>query len=147
MNQDKKLRLKSRNHTTFRLCYHLILTLKYRKDILTVEMQDRLKQILTTLLVKWECEPIELGGEGDHIHVLFDGHPGLNLVNFIKNIKSVSSRHMRKEYGEYLQKHFWGGEFWNDGSTIISVGASASIDVLISYIQNQGKADKDLDRR
>ncbi|MDV2998319.1 MAG: hypothetical protein N4J56_008024 [Chroococcidiopsis sp. SAG 2025] len=147
MNQDKKLRLKLRNHMTFRLCYHLILTLKYRKDILTVEMQDRLKQILVTLLVKWECEPIELGGEGDHIHVLFDGHPGLNLVNFIKNIKSVSSRHMRKEYGDYLQQHLWGGEFWNDGSTIISVGASASIDVLISYIQNQGKADKDLDRR
>ncbi|WNN89188.1 IS200/IS605 family transposase [Gloeocapsopsis dulcis] len=147
MNQDKKLRLKSRNHMTFRLCYHLILTLKYRKNILTVEMHDRLKQILTTLLVKWECEPIELGGEGDHIHVLFDGHPGLNLTNFIKNIKSVSSRHMRKEYGDYLQQHLWGGEFWNDGSTIISVGASASIDVLISYIKNQGSSDTDPDRR
>jgi len=132
---------------TFRLCYHLILALKYRKDILTIEMHDRLKQILITLLVKWECEPIELGGEGDHIHILFDGHPGLNLTNFIKNIKSVSSRHMRKEYGDYLQQHLWGGEFWNDGSTIISVGTSASIDVLISYIKNQGKADKDPDRR
>jgi putative transposase len=153
MNQDKKLRLKSRNHMTFRLCYHLILTLKYRKNILTPEMLTRLKQILTTLLVKWECEPIELGyaannaedastfaaGEGDHIHVLFDGHPGLNLVNFIKNVKSVSSRHMRKEYGDYLPTHLWGGEFWNDGSTIISVGASASIDVLISYIRPVGK--------
>lgn len=126
----------------YRLCYHLILTMKYRKDILTQEMLDRLKQIITTLLVKWECEPIELGGEGDHIHVLFDGHPGLNLVNFIKNIKSVSSRHMRKEYSDYLEKHLWGGEFWNNGSTIISVGASASIDVLISYIKNQGKADR-----
>ncbi|MFB2978916.1 IS200/IS605 family transposase [Microseira sp. BLCC-F43] len=142
VNQDKTLKLKSRNHMTFRLCYHLILTLKYRKDILTQEMQDRLKQILTTLLVKWECEPIELGGEGDHIHILFDAYPGLNLVNFIKNLKAVSSRHMRKEYKEYLEKHLWGGEFWNDGSTIISVGASASIEVLITYIKNQGKADK-----
>ncbi|HAA29133.1 MAG TPA: hypothetical protein DCE56_17315 [Cyanobacteria bacterium UBA8553] len=54
MNKDKTLKLKSRNHITFRLCYHLILTLKYRKNILTQEMQDRLKQIITTLLVKWE---------------------------------------------------------------------------------------------
>ena len=113
-----------------------------QKDILTQQMQDRLKQILTTLLVKWECEPIELGGEGDHIHILFDAYPGLNLVNFIKNVKSVSSRHMRKEYKDYLEKYLWGGEFWNDGSTIISVGASASIDVLITYIKNQGRADK-----
>ncbi len=86
--------------------------------------------------MKWECEPIELGGVGDHIHVLFDGYPGLKLVNFIKNLKSVSSRHMRKEYDDYLEKHLWGGEFWNDGSTIISVGASASIEVLINYIKN-----------
>jgi putative transposase len=142
MNKDKTLKLKSRNHITFRLCYHLILTLKYRKEILPQEMQDRLKQILITLLVKWECEPIELGGEGDHIHVLFDAYPGLNLVNFIKNVKSVSSRHMRKEYKEYLEKYLWGGEFWNDGSTIISVGASASIEVLTTYIKNQGKAAK-----
>ncbi len=42
---------------------------------------------------------------------------------------------MRKEYGEYLEKYLWSGEFWNDETTIISVGASASIDVLISYIQ------------
>lgn len=49
VNQDKTIKLKSKNHITFRLCYHLILTLKYRKNILTTEMQDRLKQIITTL--------------------------------------------------------------------------------------------------
>ncbi len=47
-----------------------------------------------------------------------------------------------KEYKDYLEKYLWGGEFWNDGSTIISVGASASIEVLIDYIKNQGKADQ-----
>lgn len=77
--------------------------MKYRKDILTPQMQDRLKQILTTLLVKWQCEAIEIGGEGDHIHILFDVYPGLNLVNFIKNLKSVSSRHMRKEFRNISQ--------------------------------------------
>lgn len=60
VNQDKTLKLKSKNHITFRPCYHLILTLKYRKNILTPQMQDRLKQIVTTLLVKWECEPLLL---------------------------------------------------------------------------------------
>lgn len=72
----------------------------------------------------------------------FMGIQRLNLVNFIKNVKSVYSRHMRKEYGDYLRSALWGGELWNDGSTIISVGASASSDVLISCIKNQGKADK-----
>jgi len=47
---------------------------------------------------------------------------------------------MRKQHTDYLQKYLWGGEFWSDGSTIISVGSQAALEALISYIKNQGKA-------
>jgi putative transposase len=142
MNKQKNIKLKSRSHMTFRLCYHIVLTLKYRHDILTPEMQSDLKAILTDLMDKWECEVIEIGGEGDHVHVLIDGHPRLNLVNFIKNVKSVSSRRMREKYSEYLEQYLWGGEFWNDGSTVLSVGSGSTLDILIPYIQNQGEVNK-----
>lgn len=135
-------RLKSRNHITFRLFYHVILSVKYRHDVLSVEMQSRLQQHLTTLVVKWGCEVMEFGAEADHVHLLVDAHPNLNLSSFIKNLKSVSSRKMRQEFEEELQKRLWGGEFWSDGSTVISVGSRAALESLIPYIQNQGKAAK-----
>jgi putative transposase len=102
-------------------------------------MLSRLQQHLTGLIVKWGCEVVEFGGEGDHVHILIDAHPNLNLSSFVKNLKSVSSRKMRHEFGDKLQQHLWGGEFWRDGSTIISVGGRASLQNLIPYIQNQGK--------
>jgi len=103
-------------------------------------MLNDLKQILNTLIVKWECKLIEFGGEEDHIHLLVDAHPNLNLSSLVKNLKSVSSRRMGKQHADYLQKYLWGGEFWSNGSTIISVGSRAALEALIPYIKNQGKA-------
>lgn len=142
MQKQELVRLKSRSHITYRLFYHLILSIKYRHDVLTDEMQKKLQMHLTGLLDKWECELVEYGAEPDHVHLLIDAHPNLNLSSLIKNLKSVSSRHMRKEYGDALQKKLWGGELWSDGSTIISVGSRAALEALIPYIKNQGKAEK-----
>lgn len=132
-------KLKSRNHSVFRLHYHLVLTMKYRHEILTPEMLKRLEGILGELLRKWECELVEFGGEENHVHLLIDAHPNLNLSSLVKNLKSVSSRKMRQEYTEYLQQYLWGGEFWHDAFSIISVGSRANIETLLKYIQNQGK--------
>lgn len=140
--QNEATRLKSKNHITFRLFYHIILSIKYRHDVLSEEMQSALQQHLTTLVIKWGCEVVEFGAEADHVHLLVDAQPNLNLSSFIKNLKSVSSRKMRQEFGEELQKRLWGGEFWSDGSTVISVGGRASLQSLVPYIQNQGKAAK-----
>ena len=114
--------------------------MKYRKDCLTNEILNDLKQILNTLMVKWGCELIEFGGEEDHIHLRVDAHPNLNRSSLVKNLESVSSRRMRKQHADYLQKYLWGGEFWSDGSTIISVGSRDALEALIPYIKNQGKA-------
>lgn len=139
MNPDQFGKLKSKNHSVFRLMYHIVLTIKYRHKILTPEMLNDLEQILGKLARKWECELIEFGGEADHVHLLIDAHPNLNLSDFVKNLKSVSSRRMRKEYADYLQQYLWGGEFWHDAFSVISVGGRANIETLLQYIENQRK--------
>lgn len=55
--------LKTRNHSAYRLCYHLVLSMKYRHKCLTAEMLDRLEVLFRDLLVKWGGELIEFGGE------------------------------------------------------------------------------------
>jgi putative transposase len=102
-------------------------------------MLDSVEFVLKELSYKWGCTLVEFGGEEDHVHLLVDAHPNLNLSDFVKNLKSVSSRRMRKQYAEEIKNDLWGGEFWSDGTTIITVGGRASLEKLIPYIQNQKK--------
>ncbi|PSO85902.1 MAG: hypothetical protein BRC43_12875 [Cyanobacteria bacterium QS_3_48_167] len=52
------------------------------------------------MLAKWECELVEFNGESDHVHLLFRYHPSLQLSKLINNLKTVSSRVLRRDYLE-----------------------------------------------
>jgi len=136
-------RLKTRSNSAFRLIYHLVLVTKFRRESLTSEMLGRMKSIMNELLTKWECELIEFGGESDHIHLLFETHPSVDLSKLVNNIKTVTSRRLRSEFSEHLSKFYWGSkpQFWSGSYAIISVGATAPLAKLIEYLQNQEKPD------
>lgn len=92
---------------------------------------------------KWDCALLELGGESDHIHILFETIPSLDLSKLVNNLKSVTSRRMRNEYTEHLKKFYWGDkpQFWSGSYAIISVGVQAPLDQLIEYVQNQSNPE------
>jgi len=71
---------------------HLVLTTKYRRKVLTGAMIERLKNVINDLCSKWDCKMIEFNGENNHIHLLFQYYPQLELPKFVGNIKSVTSR-------------------------------------------------------
>ena len=130
-------RLKTANHAAFRLHYHLVLSMKYRHKCLTATMLDRLQQIFSDLLRKWNAELTEFGGEVDHVHCLFEVPPTVKLSDLIKNLKSVSARLMRKEFAAELAPYYWKPYFWNRAYAVITVGGHANIDMLLKYIENQ----------
>jgi len=76
------VKLKTRNHSAFRLYYHLVLSTKYRHKCLTGQMLDRLETIFKDLLLKW-------GGESDHVHLLFEVEPTVKLSSLISRIKRI----------------------------------------------------------
>lgn len=130
-------RLKTSNHAAFRLHYHVVLSMKYRHKCLTAPMLDRLEQIFRDLLRQWGGDVVEFGGEPDHIHCLFEAPPTVKLSDLVKNLKSVSARHMRREFAEHLKPFYWKPYFWNRAYAIISVGGHANIEALLKYIENQ----------
>ena len=69
----------SRGRSVSDLKAHLVLTTKYRKNLFTKEMLDRLHEVFEDLLEKWECRVIEFNGEENHVHLLFQYHPGIEL--------------------------------------------------------------------
>ena len=127
---------KSHYHCVYNLKYHLVLVTKYRKKCFTKAMLVRLEEILRTLCDKWEVELVEFGGESDHIHIMLDMHPNIMPSKLVNNLKTVSSRLMRKEFSEHLAKFYWKPVMWSRAYCLISAGG-APIEVLKQYIQNQ----------
>jgi putative transposase len=129
--------LKISNHAAFSLNYHVIFTIKYRHKCLTAEMLERLRAIFADVSESWRCRLVEFGGESDHVHLLVEAHPSMNLARFIGNLKTVSSRYMRKEFANHLRRFFWKTRFWNSAYAVVSAGGHASIEQLLAYIQDQ----------
>ena len=126
----------SRGRSVSDLKAHLVLTTKYRKKVFTSEMLTRLHEITENLLEKWECRLIEINGEEDHVHILFQYHPAMELSKFVNNFKSVSSRKLRQEFPEQINKFYWKEVFWNSSYFIASCGGVTN-STLKKYVENQ----------
>lgn len=100
-------------------------------------MLSRLEIIFADVLEKWRCRLVEFGGEADHVHLLIDAHPAMDLSRLIGNLKTVSARRMRVEYADHLRQFFWKPLFWNSAYAVISVGGRAPLETLLQYIQDQ----------
>ena len=115
---------------------HLVLTTKYRTKILTLEMIQRLTDLVRELCDKWDCKVVEFNGEEDHVHLLFQYYPQMQLPKFISNLKSVTSRKLRAEFSEVINQVYWKKVFWNESYFIASCGG-VTVSVLRKYIEQQ----------
>jgi len=124
-------------HCVYRLKYHLVLVTKYRRRCLDHQIQKRLKEILEHTCTLWEVVLEQFGAEPDHIHLLLEMHPSLEPAKFIGNLKTVSSRLLRKEFSKHLSQFYWKPVLWSRAYCLITAGG-APLDILKDYIANQG---------
>jgi len=132
------MKLHSHSHCVYNLQYHLVVVTKYRKKCLTKEVLSFAKNTFEGVCEKWDVELLEFGEEADHIHILFSAYPNIDLSKFINNLKTVTSRLIRKEFMSHLQKFYWKPHLWTRTYCLLSTGG-ATIEVIKNYIQNQGK--------
>ena len=103
-------------------------------------MLDRLEAIVKNLLAKWGCSCLEVNGEKDHLHVLFQYTPQIQLSKLVNNIKTVTSRYLKKEFRERFEQYYWKDALWS-GSYYISSCGGVTLEVLKKYVQNQDRPD------
>lgn len=128
---------KTNRHSCFSLKYHLVVVTKYRKDVINKDILNELKVICNNIFEeKWKCEVLQINGEKDHLHILFEAPPQVQLSKLINNFKTVSSRLIRKKYKEEIEKIYWKPYFWSSSYLILSSGG-APIEVIKRYIENQ----------
>jgi REP-associated tyrosine transposase len=112
---------------------------KYRRKVISDEMKKRLGEICSDTLRKWECELIEFNGEAGHVHLLFSATPKPALSVLVNNLKTVSSRLIRKEFKREISKVYWKPVFWHRSYCLLTCGG-APWSVIRQYIQQQGEA-------
>lgn len=132
--------MKSHYHCVYTLTYHLVLVTKYRRKCFTNEMLNRLEEIVRKNCQDWEIDLLEFNGEDDHIHLLLEMHPNIMPSKFINNLKTVSSRLIRKEFEEELKQYYWKPVLWTRAYCLLTTGG-ATIDVIREYIQNQERPE------
>ena len=131
------MELDTNAHLVFSLHYHLILVVKYRRQVFTDEISNRAKEIFEYIAPTYKIELVEWNHDKDHVHVLFKGQPKTELSKFINAYKSASSRLLKKEFPT-MRQTLWKEMFWSRSFCLLSSGGTP-IEVIRQYVENQGK--------
>lgn len=124
--------------TVYSLKINLVLVTKYRHKAINAAMLQRLEEIVNENCLDWESELQEFSGESDHIHALIEINPKVQISKFVNNLKTVTSRLIRKEFPEQCAKFYRKPVFWKIGYFVSSCGG-VTLDVIKAYIQQQDK--------
>jgi putative transposase len=119
----------------------MVFVTKYRRKVLTATMRKYLETAFAGILADWRCRLLEFGGEDDHVHLLVEIHPALNLSTLINNLKSASSRRVRNKFPVHIAKFYGKPYFWNRAYYVGSVG-NVTLETIQRYVQQQGTTER-----
>ncbi|MFB5091376.1 IS200/IS605 family transposase [Bacillus cereus] len=131
------MKLDNNNHSVFLLYYHLVLVVKYRRNVFNDDISDYAKDMFVRLSENYNITLIEWNHDVDHVHILFKAHPNTKMTKFINAYKSASSRLIKRDFPRVKTK-LWKEMFWSRSFCLLTTGDSP-IDVVKKYIENQGE--------
>ncbi|WP_306008364.1 IS200/IS605 family transposase [Bacillus sp. MMSF_3353] len=131
------MKLDSNNHSVFLLYYHLVLVVKYRRNLFDDDMSDYAKDMFVRLSENYNITLVEWNHDVDHVHILFKAHPNTEMTKFINAYKSASSRLIKRDFPQ-VKKKLWKEMFWSRSFCLLTTGGSP-IDIVKTYIENQSE--------
>jgi putative transposase len=79
-----------------------VLVTKYRRKVINQAILNRLHEIFSNTCSKWYTKLTDFNGESDHAHLIIDFPPDVEISKLVNNLKTVSSRLIRKEFAEVI---------------------------------------------
>lgn len=134
---DYTLELDNNNHSVFLLYYHLVLVVKYRRNVFSDQISQYAKDIFVRICSTYNITLEEWKHDKDHVHIMFRAHPNTEISKFINAYKSASSRLIKKDFPEVRRK-LWKEMFWSRSYCLLTTGGSP-IETIRKYIEKQGR--------
>ncbi|MCC5664541.1 IS200/IS605 family transposase [Nostoc sp. CHAB 5784] len=124
------------HRAVYSLNIHLVLVTKYRKKVINQAMLKRLQEIFENTCTKWRSKVTEYNAESDHVHLVISYPPDVEVSKLVNNIKTVSSRLIRKEFHEHVNRFYSKPVFWTGAYFVASCGG-VTLNELKSYVEKQ----------
>ena len=101
------------SHKVFKIKYHLILCIKYRKDLFLEEKYvSTVKQICFDIENRFHLKFETIGFDEDHVHLLVESlTTTYSPAKIFQVVKSITARELFKRH-PIIKEELYHGEFW-----------------------------------
>lgn len=123
------------SHTISRLSAHIVWVTKYRKKVLTGDIQIRCRDLIKQVCDSEDVTILKGAVSKDYVHILIEYRPSMSISGFVKRVKGRSSRLLQQEFPT-LQKQYWGRHFWAIGYGAWSTG-NITEEAVKEYLEHQ----------
>jgi putative transposase len=94
----------------YNINYHVVWSVKYRRKILTREVEEYLKTLVFQIAEdKGFTVHLFEAGEGDHVHCFVSAPPKMSVTNIVKYLKGITGRKLSERFPEIRGK-LWKGK-------------------------------------
>ena len=118
--------------TYTQLHIQFVFAVKYRRALIQPQWKERLHQYMTGIFQNNNHKMIQINSMPDHIHILIGYRPSQPIPSMIQNIKSESTKWIKKN--GFCDSRF----AWQNGYGAFSYSKS-HLNKVINYIANQEK--------
>lgn len=119
----------------FGLHVHLVFLTKYRRDVLSELAIADLSRIFAKVCADFAAELVCCDGEDDHVHLLVNYPPTVQLTKLVNSLKGVSSRLLREARPE-VSGRYHKGVLWSPSYFAASCGG-APLEIVKQYVETQ----------
>lgn len=119
--------------SVYSLAYHIIWCPKYRRKVLTDEVEIELKRLLFLKAEELGCQIKTLEVMPDHVHIFIKTPPTIGVHFLIQQLKGMTARELRKQF-PFLKSKL--PNMWTRSYYVESVG-HISEETIKRYIEEQ----------
>ena len=131
-------------HKVFKIKYHFVFCIKYRKDLFLEEKYvQTIREVCEGIGERYYVQFETIGFDEDHVHLMIRSVPSYSPSKIFQIVKSITAIKLFEKYPD-LKKELWGGEFWSDGGFVGTVGEGINGEIIREYIKRQGRKEGQL---
>lgn len=133
------MKYKSNNNVVYSCKYHVVWCPKYRRKVLTDDIEARFKELVQKVCSELNVDLLEMEVMPDHVHLLLEVDPQFGIHKAVKAIKGRTSRVLRSEFKSLTTRL---PSLWTNSYFVSTVGG-APLAVIKQYIESQKTSQRE----
>ena len=121
--------------TYTQIFYHIVFAVRNRESLIIPAIKDDLYKYITGIITNQKQKLFIINGMPDHIHILMNCKPNMNLSDNVREIKEHSTKFINDK--NKLRDKF----YWQNGFGAFTV-SKRDIPMILNYIKNQEEHHK-----